>query len=291
MNPEERIIFYKQRTLGERLSAATDFIKQNWKIIGKNLLILVLPLALIYGLIMQKYMQSLFSYTTPDTTSILTMFAYGIFSWIFTSVVSGAIGAMLIRYDAEGKLDSSANLSSLFPTIMPLAGKTILISFIFSFTIMIVMAALFYLAISFGVVGAVIMGISMLLLFGVVIFILPMLTIVFFPAYFKGVNAIQSIREAFQLGLKNWGNLFVTALLVMVIVSIVSSIFSIPYSMVILFWGDVTILSFIFSFVVSLFSFMMAPFGLIYFAFQYFSIAEREEGTSLQNQLDDFDNL
>jgi hypothetical protein len=114
----------------------------------------------------------------------------------------------------------------------------------------------------------------------------------YFPAYFSEKRIWESIKVSYVLGFKNWGSLFVALLLAGVMSMIVSIIFSLPYEIVSLFtWGQVNILTYILATLSAIGSVLAYPILFLIFAFQYFSIVEKEEGVSLQSQIDEFENL
>jgi hypothetical protein len=132
----------------------------------------------------------------------------------------------------------------------------------------------------------------LLILFVVVIAVLPAMAILYLPAYFSDITAWESIKVSFKLGFKNWGSLFVSMILVGFIYSAVSMLFSIPYQVVSLINpGQINFLTFILS-AISIFGTLLTfPIMIVIFAFQYFSITEKEDGISLQSKVNEFENL
>jgi hypothetical protein len=58
---QEKIEFYKNRTIGERFSVAGDFIRQNWSVLFKNIFYIGAPVALVQGYFMQNYLSGMFT--------------------------------------------------------------------------------------------------------------------------------------------------------------------------------------------------------------------------------------
>jgi len=50
-----KIEFYKNRDLSGRLSAAAEFLRQNWKVLYKNILIIAIPLVIAMGFFQVNY--------------------------------------------------------------------------------------------------------------------------------------------------------------------------------------------------------------------------------------------
>lgn len=296
MNPETKIEFYKNRTLGERFSAAIDFMKQNWKIMYKYILIVGIPAALLMGLGMQAYFQALEGLVEDDFSGFAPiMILYLLIAWIFSAILPATVGAIMIKYE-KGEL-ATAGFSDLLPTILSLMGKTLLLSIIFIFIFAITGFAM-ALPVAFGsMVGAIIMILLLLLLLAAIIALLPSFSIVLFPAYFKGTGIFASIKEAFRLGFKNWGSLFLTLLLVSLVLGVISTLFGAPLQILVIFntlqdsFAISNFWTFLLGTLAAFGNVVVVPIMIVFFAFQYFSITEKEEGVSLKNRIDDFENL
>jgi hypothetical protein len=291
MNNEKKILFYRNRSIGERLSVTADFLKQNWKVLLKLVLITAVPLALITGYSMAYYSQWYFTlftgnYATMPPQVILFFVMQIISSWIMFALS----GAIMIKYE-RGELNPQTKWNELRAIFFPLIGKSVQI-WLYLFGCTLLLALLFILLLSFlgsaGVVLSVILGI--LLLLGIFA-ISPSLLLVFYPAYFHNVNAWDSIKIAFSLGFKDWGSIFVAIIIAIVMTGIVSVIFSLPYQVLTMFTHKITVFNFILASISALGNLLVSVFLFIYMAFQYFSIAEKEEGISLQSQIDEFENL
>ena len=124
----DKIEFYKNRTLSERFSASIDFLKQNWKVLYKNIFIGALPLAILSALGMQYYQKMSFGNMYSDALLIDMFFIiFYIVSAVALSIYLTAMtGAVLIRY-GEGKLTSSTGWNDLNKSMFSLSGKTFVI--------------------------------------------------------------------------------------------------------------------------------------------------------------------
>jgi len=297
----ERIEFYKNRSLSERFSASIDFLKQNWKVLYKNVLIGALPLAIIGGFFMQYYQQLSFGniYSSRTFPNLFFISLYFVVIIIMVIYVNAMTGAVLKKYGEE-KLTSSTGWGELSGTMFSLFGKTFLIGLILWGIVLIVIAIIAGLIImlfsgisSGGGAFAFIIGmISVFIALGFIFIFAPFLSLAPYPAYFSGAGIWESIKIAFGMGFRNWGNVIVTLLLAGIAMYIIAMIFSIPNVIVTLFSrGEVTVLTFIFSFIALLGNILTYPIMFIFIAFQYFSIVEKEQGVSLQSKVSEFENL
>jgi hypothetical protein len=295
-----RIEFYRSRDIGERFYAAIDFLKQNWKVLYKNILIIGLPLAVIMGYLaawQPAMIQNLG--TSGFTAAGLAGAMFFVIILFFVSFLNGIYiyamtGSVLLHYDRK-QLSETTGWSELKNTFFRLAGKFILISLILIlfFTIIAGIITGFAVTVSslFGN-SPVAIAFSVFLIIGGMIAILPSCILFYYPAFFSGKGIWESIQISFVLGFKNWGGLFVAIILAGIVFFILSMFFSAPYQIILLILpGQVTFLTYIFATFSTIGSLLLTPIMIIIFAFQYFSIVEKEEGVSLQSQVDEFENL
>jgi hypothetical protein len=305
----DRIEFYKNRSIGDRFSIAIDFLKQNWKVLYKNICYGGLPLALLMGYLLARQQSFVSLGQSLDvSSSVANIFLNMAFLYIVIFInliyVYSMTGAVLLHYD-RNQLTESSNWNDLQTTFFRFAGKTfltMLIVFIPIGVIFTVIGAIFgFSAFAFSSSGmsalpAIGIVLFVLILFGALVALLPSFSILYFPAYFSEKNVWEGVKTSFSLGFKNWGSLFVALILTSIIYIIVSVIFSGPLQLVSLFsvFAGMNI-----SFVVYLLLGILSAIGILLtyplmvliYAFQYFSIVEREEGVSLKSQVSDFENL
>ena len=299
-----RIEFYKNRSIGERFSVAIDFLKQNWKVLYKNILWGALPLALMMGYLLARQQTFVspalgFSYNLIGMfVNLLLIYLIGFINMIYMYSMTCAI---LLHYD-RNQLTESTGWNDLKIPFFQFAGKTFLITLIVILPLIAIIALFTGIFVSFfsafspsggAVVGVMLLiGFAILLLFGVLIAIAPSFTILYFPAFFSGKSVWKSIKTAFVLGFKNWASLFVAIILTVLVFMIVYLVFSVPFEVLSLIMrGRVGIITYILGIFSAVGSLLTYPIMVLIFAFQYFSIVEKEEGVSLQSQLSDFENL
>ena len=299
-----RIEFYKNRNIGERFSVAFDFLKQNWKVLYKNILIGGLPLAIIMGFLLTRqnsmqYTAIPFGFILPSLLSLLMSFLTVVYMYSMTA-------SILLHYD-RNQLTETTGWDDLKETFFRFTGKTSLITLLLFIPLLIIIGiigAIFYISFSsswdfysdanMGIVGLQVLFIILIsfLFIGAIIAFAPSFTILYFPALFSGKGILQSIKMSFVLGFKNWGSLFVAILLYGILMIIVYVIFSAPFQVITVFsGGNLSIISFIFATFSTIGNILTYPIMVLIFAFQYFSIVEKEEGISLKSQLDEFENL
>jgi Zn-dependent M28 family amino/carboxypeptidase len=101
-----------------------------------------------------------------------------------------------------------------------------------------------------------------------------------------------SIKKGFILGFKNWGSTFAMIIVLGVATVVISFVFGLPYTIwTLTHLGQSDAVSYILGGISSLSEAFVTPLVFVFLAFQYFSIAENEEGISLQSKVEEFDNL
>ena len=293
----DKIEFYKSRSISERVSVAVDFLKQNWKVLYKNILIGGIPLAIILGYFMVKQtniepISDLFIFFLYYSLLIIVSFVNFVYVYSMT-------GSVLLHYE-QNQLTETTGWNDSKDNFFKLAGKTTLISLIIYIPIIVIAAIVFGIfgisvaaSSSSGMVGSILLLIFFIIvLLGGFIAVAPSITMLYFPAYFSGKTNMESIKIAFSLGFKNWGSLFVAIILTGIVFSVIYMIFTAPFQILTLFsLGEINIISFILATLSALGTFLVYPVMTTIFAFQYFSIVEKEEGVSLQSQVSEFENL
>ena len=301
----ERIEFYKNRSVGERFSVAIDFLKQNWKVLYKNILIGGFPLALISFFLSTQQANN----AQTSSANLLLIFLINMLTIIISIAISiylySMSGAVLFHYD-RNQLTEKTGWNDLKDTFFRFAGKytviflLIFIPFVIVFTIILVFIFAFLgLLVGAGASGNPFFPImAVLLIFGGFIAFSPSISMLYFPALFSGKGYLESIKISFSLGFKNWGSLFVSILLtgialIALIIALIGIylIFSLPLQYFSINIREANIISFAVTSFSAFGILLIQPIIIVIFAFQYFSIVEREEGVSLQSQMNEFENL
>jgi hypothetical protein len=296
----ERIEFYKNRSIGERFSVAIDFLKQNWKVLYKNILIAGLPLALIMAFLLKGQISANLSMRTGESPFTSGFFFFYLLFYLVSFInmiyMYSMTGAVLHQYN-RNQLTESTGWSDLSGTFFRFAGKTVLISLIVYIPVVIIVAIIAALFGMFAGIGGgnagliVLMILLIILLIGGFIAFAPSLTMLYFPAYFSQKSILESIKTSFALGFKNWGSLFVAIILVGMVFTIIYVLFVIPFALVSALMHGTSIITLTFAALLAIAILLIYPIMFIIFAFQYFSVVEKEEGVSLQSQINEFENL
>jgi hypothetical protein len=298
-NMETKIEFYKDRTLGERFSAAGDFIRQNWKILSKNLMYIGVPLILLYGFFMQNYIQgALANINSPNIQtvgSLMSMMLSILSSSLLSLFFIAMLGALLKQYQ-KGSLTEKTGWSDLKGNLFSFLGKIFIQYLIISvgfILLAIVIGLLMYLSSLTGRLGATVMiAVISLVFLALMVIIFPLLALTPYPIFFENASAWQGIKKGFRLGFKHWGSTFLTTFLGFLLMMVVYYILSMPYLVYIMFnMGEGGFLGYVLAIFSSFVVFILYPVLIVFVGFQYTSIVEKEEGISLQDKIEQFDSL
>lgn len=289
----EKIEFYKVRSLGERFSAGAAFLRQNWKVLFKNILLPAIPFVLFQGYFSQKYLQAVTSmgFGVDYVSAFSQMAVFFIISMVLTLFIYAMSGAIMSKYNV-GELTDETGWSDLSSKMFSNMGRGFLISLLllvlligFAFIIGSIAGGLAMITGSASGIMGLIMALGILAFF-------PPLMLAFYPAYFREFKTVKSIASGFRLGFKNWGSTFGVLFICGVITAVLYVILSMPYQIwVVANPDEMTLVSYILSVFSSLTFVLTGPVIFVFLAFQYFAISEKEEGVSLQSKVDEFDSL
>lgn len=214
----EKIEFYKERSLGEKLNATFEFIYQNWKIILKYFNYICLPFAFIqalcYEVITDRSMLENVVSGSPVHLLIFFLSAIGIFivSVVWSSLFYGFLQVYNNRKEGlEGIV--FADLKSYFFTNIR---KLTLFGLVFCLY-----------GILFGILKVLSIYIALVFFLAVLVCLFPLL-LSQSVLVFEEISIGNAIKRGLNLGFKNYGGLLGFGLVLFVIVIIVCYLPSIP---------------------------------------------------------------
>lgn len=291
-----KIEFYKVRTLGERFSATGDFIRENWKLLLKNIGLIGAPLAIIVSYLSQGYAESLSrNLLSNDFSSIspIYMIVFILLNIVFQLFIYSMTGAILYQA-STGELSENTGWKDLKGDMFSIMGKGLVQGFIILILWIGILLITFLLGYVFGISHTIFSGkLTFFLFFLMIVFLvlLPPFAMITYPIFFEEESASGALLRGLKLGFKNWGAVFLTILLGGLLLMAFSYLFNAPYLIYNLAFPQGGILGYILAAISSLGTVIISPVFLIFMGFQYTSIVEKEEGTSLQEEMDDFEQL
>lgn len=288
----KKIVFYKVRDFSQKLNATIEFIRQNVKPLGKSILYILGPLAVLNGLLFSQYIDFVFGTMAPqDPVSAQNPFTFltssSYIGFMFLSGFSALLNFAIIfnfmkiyqeRYPEEITVTEVLNAS--WKDVLPLF----------------VLGVLTTILLMVGFIAFIVPGIYLMVIFSLSIPIL----------FFEGKGVFESIGRSFKLIKGKWWSTVGLLIVASVLMYAVSMIFVMPFyvfyflSMFTLieeigisadtsswwFQGGMTLSSMF----MILGSFLTYSIPMVALSFQYFNLVERQESVGLMGEIEQLDS-
>lgn len=308
----QKIPLYKVRQFGEKISDTFAFVSENLKPLLKYITYFMLPVALVMGLAMNGYLNSVLHLAaigdevSPETLVELASSFGGVIVALLVGypLLSAVVyGLMRVYGERENRL-RGLTWAEFKPVFMPALKRSFkLLGF----------ALLLGLLVS-AVAGALVfvLGTALRVLFLAVIYIALLVVLVpislMTPIYLfeDDIMLMGALKKAMRLGFRTWGGIFAVMFVLGLIVGIVSGIISLPWSIALgaqaAFGMEEDAESFVgttgFGFIVfllsvlqSFVSFLCYAVPTIGLAYQYGHAAEKIDHVTVEADIDKFENL
>lgn len=321
-----KIPFYRVRDFGEKFSATFDFLKENWQLLFRLVVYLLLPLSLLQGLAVNGLMSSAPTYDSSANivfSSDTLTFGLSYMGTLFLGIVGASLicavcYAAIDYYNSHDDRLRTATLATLRPLVIRNFKRVLAIyvgaGVIIGLAIILLTMFTFALFNAFG-------GIAFLLIVvGIIALVVPVSYLAPIYLFEDGATVGGTIRRSFRLGFHSWWSAFGFLFVISLVVGIIEMILIIPFyimtfARLMLGVGGENIADFgtpLYSFGVYLLS-VIATFGNYLFssitftgmAYQYSSVAEdvdhlsidadiehfEQNGTTADKDLDNFETL
>lgn len=305
-----KVAMYVKRSFGDKMNASFDFIKENWMPLFKFTTYLILPLCLIQALSLNGLMSG--SMTAAMGTQggaanpfvgIGTMFwvNYGltVICYLIGSIILTSLVYSLIKtYNEREERLEGITLSSLKSLLFKNVGRLLKLTLF---------------GILLGLVVCVTVGVLVALTPFTLILTFPLVIVcaipmaLFSPIYlFENISIWGAFKKTFRLGFATWGGVFLIALIMGLISSILQGITMLPWyvaTIVKYFFamsdsGSAVTVSPVYNFFLYLLGIVQAfgmylstIFTIIGLAYQYGHASEVVDSVSVEEDIDNFDNL
>jgi len=287
----QKIVFYRIRNFSQKLNATIEFIRQNIKPLGKSIIYILGPMAILNGLLFSQYIDFMFgNMSNSDPVNVQNPFAFianpSYIGFLFLSSFSALLNFAIIfnfmkiyqkKFPEEISVTEVLNAS--WKDILPLLVLGIMATII----------------IVFGMFAFVIPGIYLAVVFSLS---LPIL-------FFERGGIFEAIGRSFKLIRGKWWSTFGLLIVASVLMYAVSMIFILPFYVFYFlsiftlveqtgfsadisswwFQGGMT-LSVMFMF---LGSFLTYSIPMVALSFQYFNLVERRESVGLMGEIEQLD--
>lgn len=312
----QKIPLYKIRSFGVKISDTFAFVSENIKPILKYITYFLLPVSLVMGLALNGYLNGITAMAmsaqmknAEPATSDLATFVSSMGGLIIISVLSypllTAIVYSLMRLynERENGLKDLA-WDELKPTFMRMLGRAFkLMGFGVLLTLLVGLVLGFPLIWLFREAGIPILILFYLLLLVVLFPLLLMSPIYLFE---DEISLIDALKKSLRLGFKTWGGIFAVVFVLGLIISIISGIVSMPWSIAMVMKMMFTLnegsdgftqsvgfnfLTYLFSVLQAFVSYICYMIPLVGLAYQYGHAAEKIDHVTVDSDIEFFDKL
>ncbi len=311
---QRRINLYASRSIGETLSATFDFVTQNFVPLIKFLSAFLLPVSALMGLSYQSMFSSFahIDYLKDETELILSV----VMSYLPVLVLC-LIGALLTvavtytlmqKYQQRDNLLKGLTLSEIKPLLKHNLWRVLKMLLLLTLIGMVAFVVLVLVATMIMSIGSKFEAFLFLLYMAMLAIALPLGLALPLCVFEPELGLFSCVKKALRLGFKTWGTLFVVMLVITMLVQIVSFILMIPFlftTMTTMFFeidssqyaslaytssAWFSVLTFASSLLFCFGLLLMSALSFVAFAFCYGRAADKVEGVSVKNAVQNFDS-
>ena len=313
---QRRINLYASRSIGETLSATFDFVTQNFVPLIKFLSAFLLPVSALMGLSYQSMFSSLAHIhivDINDETALILSVVMG-YVPVFVLCLIGALLTVAVTYTLMQKYQQRDNLlkgltlSEIKPLLKHNLWRVFKMLLLLTLIGMVAFVALVLVATMIMAIGGKFEAFLFLLYMAMLAIALPLGLVLPLCVFEPELGLFSCVKKALRLGFKTWGTLFVVMLVITMLVQIVSFILMIPFlftTMTTMFFEiDSTqyaslaytssawfsVLTFASSLLFCFGLLLMSALSFVAFAFCYGRAADKVEGVSVKNAVQNFDS-
>lgn len=311
---QRRIPLYASRSIGETLSATFDFVAQNFVPLIKFLSAFLLPVSALMGLSYQSLLSSFAHIEDYDDETELILSAVTSYIPVFVLCLIGALLTVAVTYTLMQKYQQRDNLlkgitlNEIKPLLKHNFWRLLKMLLLLTLIGMVVFVALVLVAAMIMAIGGKFEAFLFLLYMAMLAIALPLGLVLPMCVFEPELSLFSCVKKAVRLGFKTWGTLFVVMLVITMLVQIVSIILIIPFmfttvssmffeidssqyaSLAYTSSAWFSVLTFASSLLFCFGLLLMSALSFVAFAFCYGRAADKVEGVSVKNAVQNFDS-
>lgn len=308
------IDYHQTRDFSRKMSVTFEFLRQNFKALGKSILFIAGPPVLLASLLLGSFFQDIFANalnpSAAGSDQMLALFSSSGFwmkivlmiAFVLVSSVASlsTINNYILLYEEKktNKIEVSEVWERVRDTFMMYLGTC----FLFTILAIAIYIGLFIPIALIGAVSPVLVFFGIMAMFIAVFYLFVSSSLIFIIRSYEKLGFMESLGRSFKLVQGKWWSTFGIILVLYLIAGTISYVFLIPFYVV-------TIISSLHNAGVEGFESTGSGFGIfamvlltLYYlaqmllyslpavgiAFQYFNLVERKEARGLMNQLSTF---
>ena len=311
---QRRINLYASRSIGETLSATFDFVTQNFVPLIKFLSAFLLPVSALMGLSYQSMFSSFahienLNDETEQILSVVMSYLPVLLLCLIGALLTVAVTYTLMqKYQQRDNLLKGVTLSEIKPLLKHNLWRVFKMLLLLTLIGMVAFVVLVLVAMMIMSIGSKFEAFLFLLYMAMLAIALPLGLVLPLCVFEPELGLFSCVKKALRLGFKTWGTLFVVMLVITMLVQIVSFILMIPFlftTMTTMFFEiDSTqyaslaytssawfsVLTFASSLLFCFGLLLMSALSFVAFAFCYGRAADKVEGVSVKNAVQNFDS-
>ena len=311
---QRRIPLYASRSIGETLSATFDFVAQNFVPLIKFLSAFLLPVSALMGLSYQSLLSSFAHIEDYDDETELILSAVTGYIPVFVLCLIGALLTVAVTYTLMQKYQQRDNLlkgitlNEIKPLLKHNFWRLLKMLLLLTLIGMVAFVALVLVATMIMSIGGKFEAFLFLLYMAMLAIALPLGLVLPMCVFEPELSLFSCVKKALRLGFKTWGTLFVVMLVITMLVQIVSVILIIPFmfttvasmffeidssqyaSLAYTSSAWFSVLTFASSLLFCFGLLLMSALSFVAFAFCYGRAADKVEGVSVKNAVQNFDS-
>lgn len=311
---QRRIHLYASRSIGETLSATFDFVTQNFVPLIKFLSAFLLPVSALMGLSYQSMFSSFahidnLNDETEQILSVVMSYLPVLLLCLIGALLTVAVTYTLMqKYQQRDNLLKGVTLSEIKPLLKHNLWRVFKMLLLLTLIGMVAFVVLVLVATMLMSIGSKFEAFLFLLYMAMLAIALPLGLVLPLCVFEPELGLFSCVKKALRLGFKTWGTLFVVMLVITMLVEIVSFILMIPFlftTMTTMFFEiDSTqyaslaytssawfsVLTFASSLLFCFGLLLMSALSFVAFAFCYGRAADKVEGVSVKNAVQNFDS-
>lgn len=311
---QRRIPLYASRSIGETLSATFDFVAQNFVPLIKFLSAFLLPVSALMGLSYQSLLSSFAHIEDYDDETELILSAVTSYIPVFVLCLIGALLTVAVTYTLMQKYQQRDNLlkgitlNEIKPLLKHNFWRLLKMLLLLTLIGMVAFVALVLVAAMIMAIGGKFEVFLFLLYMAMLAIALPLGLVLPMCVFEPELSLFSCVKKALRLGFKTWGTLFVVMLVITMLVQIVSLILIIPFmfttvasmffeidssqyaSLAYTSSAWFSVLTFASSLLFCFGLLLMSALSFVAFAFCYGRAADKVEGVSVKNAVQNFDS-
>lgn len=309
-----RINLYASRSIGETLSATFDFVTQNFVPLIKFLSAFLLPVSALMGLSYQSMFSSFahienLNDETEQILSVVMSYLPVLLLCLIGALLTVAVTYTLMqKYQQRDNLLKGLTLSEIKPLLKHNLWRVFKMLLLLTLIGMVAFVVLVLVAMMIMSIGSKFEAFLFLLYMAMLAIALPLGLVLPLCVFEPELGLFSCVKKALRLGFKTWGTLFVVMLVITMLVQIVSFILMIPFlftTMTTMFFeidssqyaslaytssAWFSVLTFASSLLFCFGLLLMSALSFVAFAFCYGRAADKVEGVSVKNAVQNFDS-